>query len=117
LSLDFAVEISLMSEDPQDTYNVMNAMQILLEEVSDVALRKQIDMISSRAFSRKIDQPHPLLGFLGELAKKDLRSKDPKKRQHALVMYKIFFQNWQLNDCMTFLFRLLADSDSEVLFQ
>jgi hypothetical protein len=77
LSLDFAVEISLMSEDPQDTYNVMNAMQILLEEVSDVALRKQIYMMSSRAF-RLISLIHSLVS-LANSPKRICVPKTPRK--------------------------------------
>lgn len=116
LSAYLMIEISLSLKDNHATWRALDAIQEILSTTEDLSTRKKMYIISSRAFAKKdVGEKHGLLTILTKIAKVDLRSKYPTKRKHAMDLYKIFSTNWESDQCTHFLFRLLADSDHEVI--
>lgn len=111
LALDLCAEFSTFSDNFSEMNSTLDAAKLLLDEVTDEDTRRKIYIIINRGFEFEREEEHYLNGLLLDLAKKDLRSKEAKKRDHALELFKIFNKKWEFSDRITFLMRLLADSD------
>jgi hypothetical protein len=102
-----------MSDNPQDKSGVLDTLQLILQEVTDPEIRKKLYYLAKRGLGPNQDS-HPLCGALFAIAKKDVQSKNLARRKHALLLYTIFHQNWDLQECMPILFKLLSDSDQNI---
>jgi hypothetical protein len=114
LALDLILDLSTMSDNPQDKSGVLDTLQLILQEVTDPEIRKKLYYLAKRGLGPNQDS-HPLCGALFAIAKKDVQSKNLARRKHALLLYTIFHQNWDLQECMPILFKLLSDSDQNVI--
>ncbi|KAI8904746.1 armadillo-type protein [Gorgonomyces haynaldii] len=112
LSLHIGVELALMCEN-DEIKTAFDCAQELLGVVEDFAMRYQIyNAIAVGCRGR--DPKHPLLKILMTQAKKEIYSKTSKTRKHGMMIFSIFFNLWQLDERMAFLFRLLADPDHDI---
>jgi hypothetical protein len=114
LAMDLMIDLSTLSDDPQELSAVLDTLQLILQEVGDLEIRKKLYYLARRGLGTN-QSTHPLCDALLAIARNDVRSKNLDRRKHALLLYTIFHQNWDIKECMPILFKLLSDSDQNVI--
>ena len=112
LALYLASEFAIMI-GPESLKPVLDSLQLYLEGQPTSVVREKLYRIAGKLFPFSGDK-HLLFKSMMAYARKLIKSNVPTNRSQALSIIRIFAPTMQPEECLSFIFKFLADPDKGV---